>query len=145
MRQDLINMLKIVTAKHRNNSSLAPAQLEYMAAKSLLDTVKAQAKPEYAWAGEMPEDDATLEMMAAHDVEVDQKYGVYEAEEHYKAKGNSLIAWSQEMSVKAARKFGQSKKVIQDIIEMHQNINQYPVQREKLLDIALKLDVRTVH
>lgn len=140
MRQDLMTMLEEITAKHRNNSHLALAQLEYMAAKSLLDTLREQTEQEYMpWNGE----DETLETVAAHDVEVDQRYGVYEAEEYYKTKRDSLIAWSQGMAVKAARKYGASKKTIQDIIDMHQNINQHPVQRNKLIDIALKLDVRT--
>lgn len=138
MRQDLVNMLKEATAKYRN-SRLVPAQLEYMAAKSLLDTLREQAETEYmSWDGS----DETLEAVAAHDVAVDQKYGVYEAEEHYKGKRNNLIAWSQKMAVKIARKHGTSERVIQDIVDMHQNINQHPVQRRKLIDAALKLNAR---
>lgn len=144
MRQDLMNMLEEATAKHRTNASLAPVQLEYLAAKSLLDTLREQAEAEYMWDVTSELDNETLEIVAAHDVEVDQKHGVYEAEEYYKSKRDNLIAWSQEMSVKAAHKYGASKKVVQDIVEMHQNINQYPVQRVKLIDIALKLDMRTI-
>lgn len=138
MRQDLMTLLEEATAKH-HNSRLVPAQLEYMAAKSLLDTLREQAEPEYMpWNG----DEAMLEVVATHDVEVDKKYGVYEAEEYYNVKRNSLIAWSQKMAVKVARKHHTPENVIQDIIEMHKNINQHPALRRKLIDAALRLNAR---
>lgn len=142
MRQDFITLLEEATAKYRT-SRLVPAQLEYMAAKSLYDTIREQAETEYMWNGEGELTDAMLEIAAAHDVEVDQKYGVYEAEEYHNEKRANLIAWSQEMSVKIARKHGASQKVIQDITEMHQNIHRHPVQQQKLIDIALRLNAKS--
>lgn len=141
MRKDLLAMIEKATAQYHNDS-LALPQLEYMVAKSLLDTLREQAEKEYMWTDDSRLDDEAIDIIAAHDVEVDQKYGVFEAEEYYKEKRANLIAWSQDISTKLARKHGTPKKIIQDIVEMHQNINQYPIQRQKLIDVALKLDAR---
>jgi hypothetical protein len=143
MRQDLIDMLKEGIAKYRNDPRWALAQLEYLAARLLLDTVREQARAEYMdW--DRKTDKRALEMVVAHEVEVDKKYGVDEVKEYYNEKEANLIAWSQEMGVKGARKKGWPEEVIQEIIYLHQNIHQHPVQRRKLIETALNLDMRTV-
>ena len=92
------------------------------------------------WDGE-PE---TLTACAEQAVEIEEAHGLSMYRDYYHVCEQALIAWSQEIALRSARDRNRPQEIIDQIIMIHEKAAHFIKIKEGLIDIALKLDARTI-